>query len=189
LDEAHFTSKELHPKLAWGEIGETVTVFTNANLKGSYSLTILTRLDSNESTVVADIRHNTNTQWDFLRFCIYCIESGALQVNHLYFFVTLKLGDYLVLDNASVHVGSESWDLAITIFEAAGVHLCFLPTYSPELNAAEFVFHLVKDEVKRKRFQHENLWLHTITALAGITKEVMWGFYRKALFGWIKDLV
>jgi hypothetical protein len=49
-----------------------------------------------------------------------------------------------VLDNVSVHVGSELWDFTMAIFETAGVNLCFLPIYLPELNAAEFVFNLVK---------------------------------------------
>jgi hypothetical protein len=49
-----------------------------------------------------------------------------------------------VLDNASIYVGSELWNFAMAIFETAGINLCFLLTYSPELNAAEFVFNLVK---------------------------------------------
>jgi transposase len=81
----------------------------------------------------------------------------------------------------------KSWDFAMAIFETVGVNLCFLPTYSPELNAAEFIFNLVKQQVKQNKFQHEYLWLYTIEALAGITKEIMWGFYQNALFGWIKD--
>jgi hypothetical protein len=67
-----------------GEISENVTVFTNANLKFSYFLTILTQFNSAEFMIVANIQHNTNTQWDFLHFCIYCIESGALQVFYLF---------------------------------------------------------------------------------------------------------
>ena len=87
----------------------------------------------------------------------------------------------------SVHVGSDSWDLAIGIFDEAGVHLCFLPAYSPELNAAEFVFHFVKERVMLNQSRKEHLWLDTIQAIAEITKEMMWGFYCKSLFEWLKD--
>jgi len=177
LDEAHFVSRELQAKRAWGETGEKTYVLTNANLKTSYSLTVLTRLDSPESTVVADIRTNSNTQWDFLNFIIYCIQSGSL-----------KTGDYLVMDNATVHVGSESWDLIVGIFEAAGIFPCFLPCYSPELNAAEYVFHVVKEKVRRNRSPSDHFWMDTIIAVAQITQETMWSFYRKALFDWLRDI-
>jgi transposase len=53
-----------------------------------------------------------------------------------------------VLDNALIHVGSKLWDFAMAIFETVGINLCFLPIYLPELNAAEFVFNLVKQQVK-----------------------------------------
>jgi len=177
LDEAHFVSRELQTKQAWGERGEKVYVFSNANLKTSFSLTVLTRLDSADSSVVADIHYESNTQWDFMAFIIYCIQSGALLA-----------GDYLVLDNAAVHVGSESWDLMVAIFQSAGVHICFLPCYSPELDAAEYVFHFVKDRVKRNRSKHsDKLWIDTVVALASISQETMWGFYQKSLFGWLKN--
>jgi hypothetical protein len=64
-------------------------------------------------------------------------------------------------------------DLVIIIFEAAGVNLCFLSAYSLKLNADEYIFHLIKDQVKYNCFQHDHLWLHTLKALAGITKETM----------------
>jgi hypothetical protein len=97
----------------------------------------------------------------------------------IYLFLIFKLGNYLVLNNASVHIGSELWDLMITIFEIADIYLYFLSIYLPELNVDEFILHLVKNEVKQKRFQHEYLWLYTITALAKIIKEIMWDFTER----------
>ena len=80
IDEAHFVSRDMQAKKEWGESREKVIVFTNANLKASYSLTVLTCLDSDDSTVICDIQENSNTQWDFLKFIIYCIQSGSLKV-------------------------------------------------------------------------------------------------------------
>jgi transposase len=52
----------------------------------------------------------------------------------------LRRGDYLVMDNASVHTGSTlGWQLQ-DLFEQYGVIQVALPTYSPELNPCELVF-------------------------------------------------
>ena len=136
----------------------------------------MTRLDSNNSSVVADIRHNSNTQWDFLNFVIYLVQSEAL-----------KSEDVLVMDNASVHIASDSWDIVVGILKAAGVRICFLLTYSPELNAAEFVFQKIKSYIRTHRSHNDNLHFDTIEAICSITKIQMWGFYKKALFGWLKQ--
>jgi hypothetical protein len=69
---------------------------------------------------------------------LYCgIHGGVGKFsNFSLVLISFQSGNYLVLDNASIYVGSESWNLAIIIFEAAGVNLCFLSAYFPELNAA-----------------------------------------------------
>ena len=92
----------------------------------------------------------------------------------------------LVLDNASVHVGSDSWELATGILQAAQVELWFLPCYSPELDAAEFVFGEVKKFISHNRARDKILWADTLRSLARIDQSKMWGFYWKALFGWMK---
>ncbi len=53
-------------------------------------------------------------------------------------------GDYFCVDGASVHYGSDSFPLLCELLDTAGVHLIFLPKYSPELNPCEEVFAIVK---------------------------------------------
>jgi hypothetical protein len=63
--------------------------------------------------------------------------------------------------------------------------LCFLPTYSPEFDAAEFVFNQIHGNVKKNRNSSDQLWFDVIF-LAQISHIQMYGFYSKALYGWAK---
>ena len=141
LDEGHFSSRDLHRKRAWGEIGK-ITTYTNASLSSTYSLTVLTTL-SEERPVIATLRKDSNTQWDFLLFLTYCIYQGHLSEDN-----------YLIMDNA-VHVGEDSFQIIELLLKAAGIRLVFLPTYSPELNAAEYVFQVTKTYIRNNRTKKE----------------------------------
>ena len=78
LDEVHFVSKDLHAKYTLREEGERCVVFTSAQLDVSYSLTLITTLADPLQTYIIDLRYNSNTQWDFLNFVLFCIENGFL---------------------------------------------------------------------------------------------------------------
>jgi len=101
----------------------------------SHFLTVLTSLTS-DLPVAFDMREESNNQWDFLYFVHYTLESGHLMN-----------GDYLVIDNASVHGEEESIDIFIDVLEANGVKLIYLPKYSPELNPCELVFNFIKRKI------------------------------------------
>jgi hypothetical protein len=63
------------------------------------------------------------------------------------------------------------------------IKLCFLPTYSPELDAVEFVFNQIRGEVKKNRNTTNQLWFDVTCAIATISHIQMYGFYTKALYG------
>jgi transposase len=58
---------------------------------------------------------------------------------------SLRPGQIVVLDNLSVHKSAR----ARTLIEAAGGHLVFLPTYSPDLNPIEPAFAKSKQALRR----------------------------------------
>ena len=87
------------------------------------------------------------------------------------------------MDNAAVHVGEDSFQIIELLLKAAGIRLVFLPTYSPELNAAEYVFQVTKTYIRNNRTKKDNLWLDIALGIATITKESMFQFYLKALTG------
>jgi transposase len=57
----------------------------------------------------------------------------------------LRPGSVLVLDNASVHRDPS----LVTIVEAAGFELLYLPPYSPDLNPIEQTFNVLKAWIRR----------------------------------------
>jgi hypothetical protein len=60
---------------------------------------------------------------------------------------------WIALDNYSVHT-SDVVRAALPALAAAGVHLWYLPSYSPELSAIEPVWHAVKHrEMRRRSFE------------------------------------
>ena len=146
-------------------------LYTNASLASTYSLTVLTTL-SEERPVIATLRKDSNTQWDFLLFLTYCIYQEYLCE-----------GDYLIMDNATIHVGEDLFEVIELLIKAVGVKLVFLPTYSPELNAAEYVFQVTKTYIRNNRTRNDNLWLDIALGIATITRESMLQFYVKALTG------
>ena len=58
---------------------------------------------------------------------------------------SLRPGQIVVLDNFSVHKSAR----ARTLIEAAGGHLVFLPTYSPDFNPIEPAFAKTKQALRR----------------------------------------
>jgi isftu1 transposase len=65
----------------------------------------------------------------------------------------LEVGDYVVLDNASIHKGSEVYEIA----EMFGINIIYLPPYSPDLNPIEKVWAHFKNVLRRIRHQYDDL--------------------------------
>jgi len=120
--------------------------------------------------VVFDLRENSNTQYNFLGFLTYLIDEGHLVE-----------GDYLVCDNAAVHVGSATIDATFDLLDAAGVKLIFLPTYSPELNPCELVFGEIKRRVRNSRDFRSSLWLVVVVSICDVSLENVISYYRHCI--------
>jgi transposase len=74
----------------------------------------------------------------------------------------LSAGDYIVLDNASVH----KVDDVKQLIEAAGAQVIYLPPYSPELNPIELVWNKMKTSIRKQRAR-------TVEALYGVYAEAL----------------
>lgn len=66
---------------------------------------------------------------------------------------------------------------------AAGVHLVFLPTYSPELNPCENCFGEVKGRLRTSRGTLP-FWLEILLAFSRVSYENMLRFYKKCIYEW-----
>lgn len=136
----------------------------------SYSLTILTTLDpSAPSPVVCDMRSETNTARDFFSFVVFLLDN-----NHLVH------GDFLIVDNCSIHFAEEYREDLLAILDEAGVQLRFLPAYSPELNPCELVFSGVKNHLRHWR-GGGRFWAEIFIALANVTYVNMIAWYKHCI--------
>jgi transposase len=115
------------------------------------------------------LREDSNDQYDWARFILDAIECGALEA-----------GDVLVLDNAGVHQGEDSFEIIFQTCLHLGVQIQFLPAYSPELNPCELVFATVKANL-RAHWRGGNLVAAIVEAFAWITAEQIWSFYFHCL--------
>jgi transposase len=73
--------------------------------------------------VYYDYREDTNNQYNFLDFVLATVAGNQF-----------ANGDYLIVDNAAVYHGSDTYDLVVAALDSVGCKLIFLPAYSPELN-------------------------------------------------------
>eukprot|EP01126_Amoeba_proteus_P036441 TRINITY_DN3714_c0_g2_i4.p1 TRINITY_DN3714_c0_g2~~TRINITY_DN3714_c0_g2_i4.p1 ORF type:complete len:138 (-),score=20.82 TRINITY_DN3714_c0_g2_i4:72-485(-) len=129
-------------------------------------MTILTDLSSTAPRpVFAQIREETNTQWDFVMFVCDAIDVGHLCP-----------GDILIADNASIHKGDDSFDILLWLLKQHQVTLVFLPKYSPELNPCEFVFGKLKNHLYNYRKSDDFFW-ELAKAMAKISIVHVWKFY------------
>jgi hypothetical protein len=152
LDESHFVNKgnktscklnilDLVRQRALSAKGEpAISVHSrDISLNETYSVTLLCSIN-NDHPIVLSCRQESNTQYDFLGFVKSCVELGYLE--H---------GDFLILDNATIHKGQDIAQQLCFILESKQIKIIYLPTYSPELNPCELIFANVKRQFRDQR--------------------------------------
>ena len=88
--------------------------------------------------------------------------------------------DVFVLDNARIHIASESSEMIAQILDLAGVRMVFLPAYSPELNPCELVFSHVKRAMSFGREPGE-MRVEALGHFARVTFEEMDRWYKHCI--------
>ena len=88
---------------------------------------------------------------------------------------SLKAGDIIVLDNASIHTSKGLKQLV----EDAGCKLLFLPTYSPDLNPIERMWSKVKAMIRKLRKSCESINEAIQKAFNSVTTSDCQGYFRE----------
>jgi len=101
----------------------------------------------------------------------FCYFTKAIQAGRL------VAGDTFVVDNASIHFGSSSWETLLLLCNSNQVHLCFLPKYSPELSPVELVFSYLKGFIRNNRCPTDKLWEIMAQGLVELPYEMLLKFY------------
>lgn len=170
LDECHVVPRKINKTKVLGPVGER-TCITVADLhEKSFSVTLMTRLNE-DKPFVFDIREESNDQWDFAKFVTDCVADGDLAA-----------GDFLIVDNASVHGGLDSIDLLLDFLEEHNITLVYLPAYSPELNPCENVFCALKTHLRQHRNHELPVWADVVEGLAKITYLQLYKFYDHCIY-------
>lgn len=81
----------------------------------------------------------------------------------------------IIMDNARIHNRVRRME----ILEGSGGRLLFLPPYSPQLDAAEWVFSCVKPYVKQQDLRHRCLEDHVMDGVRRITSSKATGWIRE----------
>lgn len=88
-------------------------------------------------------------------------------------------GDYLILDNASVHKGIKVTPLLDELLAEVGVRVLFLPKYSPEFNPCELVFSKVKGYLRNYRDPASDLIKEIMKGMATVTYDNLLQYYKR----------
>jgi len=161
--------KDLSKRKVLGLRNSRVYLKENTMREAHASLTVITSI-TGEEPILIDYREESNDQWDFVDFVLYACEKGYL-----------TNGDYLILDNGSVHTGLESSRLMRDILDVTGLTLIFLPAYSPELNPCELIFNVIKNYI-RNLTELTNVREAVLESLSIITTSKMISFYDKCIY-------
>jgi hypothetical protein len=171
MDEAHVVARDLASKRVLGITGKRTYTQESTLSLPSGSISLLLSL-TNDVPFFIDYRIESNNQFDFANFIFEACKNGYL-VN----------GDYLVVDNASVHFAKESKRFLFEVLDTFGVKLIKLPTYSPELNPCELVFSQVKRHIRNHKLltNRSNLISEIIFCLSEITIDNLRNYYVKCI--------
>jgi hypothetical protein len=164
IDEAHIVSKDLGIGKVLGRVNTRTYVKENTLNESNASLTVMTTL-TGDQPIVFSYREESNTQWDFVDFVIDRCVYGDLQP-----------GDTLIVDNAPVHTGLDSYEILKIVLKEFEVNLRKTPVYCPELNAVEFVFAKLKNHLRYHRGD-EDILLEVINSLATIDQVDVYNSY------------
>lgn len=153
FDEASFSLTPSIP-YAWQAIGETIEIPFQ---RGS-SLSAMGLIDLENNFFSYEIDGTVNSA-----VAIAVMDRFASQA---------KGTNIVVLDNAPVH-HSDAFQARIDGWAEKGVHLYFLPPYSPELNLIEIVWRQIKHHwLPLRAFRSKkDLWEELGNVLAGIGKQ------------------
>jgi hypothetical protein len=127
LDKVHFISQHLQHNCIISPTGSTPFLHTTSEISNSFSLTLLTDLSDPNIPFFINMQANLNMEWDYASFISVALAAGWLLP-----------GNFLFVNNASIHFGAKTQPFLCEMLNNTGVHYIFLPTYSPKLNHASW---------------------------------------------------
>lgn len=113
---------------------------------------------------------DNNNQYTFADFVTSAVANNFL-----------RRGDILVVDNAALHSGQDTYLYVRTMLQLNGITLIFLPTYSPELNPCELCFSIIKNFIKEARIEGGDLYFKMLLGINKVERDILINFYRHCI--------
>lgn len=130
-DEKHLKAAEMYNRKARRDpiTGEVPPMIVDCDFRNTYSITGICGIDKKATPVFAHIEKGTTDSTSFSMTIEEAIATGFL-----------RRGDFLVFDNAAIHLQGENSDLEDWLWSSLGIIVLPLPTRAPELNPMELVW-------------------------------------------------
>jgi transposase len=76
-----------------------------------------------------------------------------------------EVGNYLIIDNAIVHHGTDTFDIITEALNSVGTKLIFLLAYLPKLNPCELCFSVIKQYIRKRLTSNDiPIWAKVLLA-------------------------
>ena len=142
----------------WGRAdpmtGELEDLVVDSDWRNTYNITGLCRIGRDRPCFSYVIHDGSNNAAAFCDFILSNLASGFL-----------RTGDFLVLDNASIHHYEEMVGMDDYLWNYHGIFLQFLPTRSPELNPIELLWNTLVQRLKHAPL-HDPVFFHRVARMA-----------------------
>ena len=128
-----------------------------------------------DGIIYANTINGTSNSMTFLNFFEEASHVFLPDGRALYIY-----GDHIIMDNAAIH-HNRAGDALGEWLDDIGCSFVYLPTYSPEMNPAEYVFNKLKTILKRFEFREllrQNLHVAVYEALKEVTTDDMREFFK-----------
>ncbi|TIA28579.1 hypothetical protein D6C78_10679 [Aureobasidium pullulans] len=148
LDESACSEKVIFRRRSWSQIG--LPAYTRSELVGKTRCSVLPALDV----------------YGYLYGSSVVVEGTVTQAMYEYWLEAVTLPQcepflgkrsIVIMDNCSTHHSDKVWSnfgensIITDLGRQFGIHLLYLPPYSPHLNPIELTFHLLKQWLRRWR--------------------------------------
>ena len=172
MDESGFSKADANNKYGHAEKGLKAVSVNKFGAQQNHTLSLLIGL---HGVCYAKIIQGASNTDEYVQFfteaCEAYTEDGL---------PALSPGDYIVVDNASIH-RNEGEHILYNYFQPRDITFVFLPTYSPDFNPVELVFNKLKILLKKSEYTTivaEDIKVAVLTAVQEITPLNCHHFYR-----------
>ncbi|XP_070571513.1 uncharacterized protein [Ptychodera flava] len=172
MDESGFNLSNMNSRYGHSPMGLRAVEIQRYNPGANYTLNLMISPFGVSHANVLRGASNTDTYLNFFHETSQTVMENGVSA--------ILPGDVVVVDNCPIH-HNRGGEILSEFLDNLGVEYVFTPTYSPDLNAAEYAFRHLKTVFTRpfyKQLANDNLEYAILRAVSDITPSQCLGFYR-----------